>query len=61
MRQVTKQRLKDGDRSSRDTTITSLSMKVGPAGEVAEQLEGEPNPATATVEVDGGHDQADEA
>jgi hypothetical protein len=35
--------------------------KVGPAGEVAEQLEGEPNPATATVEVDGGHDQADEA
>jgi len=28
---------------------------------VAEQLEGEPNPATATVEVDGGHDQDDEA
>jgi hypothetical protein len=35
--------------------------KVGPAGEVAEQLDGEPNPATATVEVDGGNDQADEA
>ena len=35
--------------------------KVGPAGEVAEQLEGEPNPATATVEVDGRDDHADEA
>jgi hypothetical protein len=26
--------------------------KIGPAGEVAEQLEGEPDPATAEVEVD---------
>ena len=31
--------------------------KTGPAGEVAEQLEGEPNPATASVEVDSVHDR----
>jgi hypothetical protein len=33
--------------------------KIGPAGEVAEQLEGAPDPRTAPVEVDGQYQRED--
>jgi hypothetical protein len=33
--------------------------KIGPAGEVAEQLEGVPNPSTAAVDVDPRHGRDD--
>jgi len=33
--------------------------KIGPAGEVAEQLEGDPDPATATIDVEERHRRDD--
>jgi hypothetical protein len=38
-----------------------VAEKIGIAGEVAEQLEGKPNPATASVEVEAVHGREDEA